>query len=146
MSQSEHESTGQESPVPAEAAAVAGQEPAAQESAAQESAARAAGEPGETAAGPGHEAAAQEPSETTEPSEPSKPAAAPEAEVPSPDPSAPPVPAAPKPSRPTTGDTVVDQALEEFDRVTGEPLDTHIEVGERVHRTLQGRLADIGDE
>ena len=135
MSQSEHESTGQESPVPAETAAVAGQEPAGQESAV-----RASAEPGETGAGPGHEAAAQEPTEPTEP------AAAPEAEVPGPDPSAPPVPAAPKPSRPTTGDTVVDQALEEFDRVTGEPLDTHIEVGERVHRTLQGRLADIGDE
>ena len=141
MSQSEHESTGQESPVPAETAAVAGQEPAGQESAA-----RAAAEPGETAAGPGHEAAAQKPTETTEPSDPTEPAAAPEAEVPGPDPSAPPLPAAPKPSRPTTGDTVVDQALEEFDRVTGEPLDTHIEVGERVHSTLQGRLADIGDE
>ncbi|HEX8972818.1 MAG: hypothetical protein ACXVYY_01790 [Oryzihumus sp.] len=41
---------------------------------------------------------------------------------------------------------VVDAVLDEFDRVTGEPLDAHVEVGEKVHRTLQARLADLGDE
>lgn len=45
-----------------------------------------------------------------------------------------------------TGDVVVDAVLDEFDRVTGEPLDAHVEVGEKVHRTLQARLADLGDE
>ena len=45
-----------------------------------------------------------------------------------------------------TGDAVVDAVLDEFDRVTGEPLDAHVEVGEKVHRTLQARLADLGDE
>ena len=49
-------------------------------------------------------------------------------------------------TREPTGDVVVDGALEEFDRVTGEPLDAHVEVGEKVHRTLQARLADLGDE
>ena len=49
-------------------------------------------------------------------------------------------------TREPTGDVVVDAVLEEFDRVTGEPLDAHVEVGEKVHRTLQARLADLGDE
>ncbi|MGN6635399.1 MAG: hypothetical protein ACTHJ6_08050 [Oryzihumus sp.] len=49
-------------------------------------------------------------------------------------------------TREPTGDVVVDAVLDEFDRVTGEPLDAHVEVGEKVHRTLQARLADLGDE
>lgn len=49
------------------------------------------------------------------------------------------------PVRETTGDPVVDEVLQQFDRVTGAPLDTHIEVGERVHQSLHGRLSDIGD-
>lgn len=45
----------------------------------------------------------------------------------------------------STGDDVVDAALEQFDRVTGEPLATHIEAAEKVQDTLQSRLADLGD-
>lgn len=48
--------------------------------------------------------------------------------------------------RPLTGDDAVDEALGQLDQVDGEPLDTQIEVGERVHRVLQGRLADLGKE
>ena len=46
--------------------------------------------------------------------------------------------------RPVTGDDAVDAVLEELDAVTDEPLDRQIEVGERVHRVLQGRLTDLG--
>jgi hypothetical protein len=53
---------------------------------------------------------------------------------------------APKPGRITTGDAVVDRALDDLDNVSGQPLDRHIEVGQQVHRTLQARLADIGRE
>ena len=49
-------------------------------------------------------------------------------------------------SRNRTGDAVVDGALDELDALPGQPLDRHIEVGQRVHRTLQARLADIGRE
>ena len=45
-----------------------------------------------------------------------------------------------------TGDAVVDRALDDLDALPGQPLDRHIEVGQRVHRTLQARLADIGRE
>ena len=51
---------------------------------------------------------------------------------------------APGISRQLTGDDAVDEVLKQFDAVTDEPLDTQIEVGERVHRVLQGRLADLG--
>ena len=47
-------------------------------------------------------------------------------------------------TRPVTGDDAVDAVLEQFDAVADEPLDTQIEVGERVHRVLQGRLTDLG--
>jgi len=50
-----------------------------------------------------------------------------------------------QPRRPT-GDAAVDAALGELDAVTDEPLDIQIEVGERVQRVLQGRLADLGKE
>jgi hypothetical protein len=44
------------------------------------------------------------------------------------------------------GDDAVDEVLEQFDAVAGETLDAQIEVGERVHRVLQGRLVDLGKE
>ena len=50
-----------------------------------------------------------------------------------------------QPRRPT-GDAAVDAALGELDAVKDEPLDTQIEVGERVQRVLQGRLGDLGKE
>jgi hypothetical protein len=50
--------------------------------------------------------------------------------------------AAPEP----TGDDAVDAALRQLDGATDEPLDVQIEVAERVHRVLQGRLADLGQE
>jgi len=53
---------------------------------------------------------------------------------------------APDVSRRPTGDPAVDEALGQLDAVTDEPLDTQIEVGERVHQVLQGRLVDLGQE
>jgi hypothetical protein len=50
-----------------------------------------------------------------------------------------------EPRRPT-GDAAVDEALEALEAVTHEPLDTQIEVGERVQRVLRGRLDDLGKE
>ena len=49
-------------------------------------------------------------------------------------------------ARQPTGDHAVDEVLGQLDNVTDEPLDIQIEVGERVHRVLQGRLADLGQE
>ncbi len=49
-------------------------------------------------------------------------------------------------ARQPTGDDAVDQVLEQFDAVADEPLDTQIDAGEQVHRVLQGRLADLGQE
>jgi hypothetical protein len=46
----------------------------------------------------------------------------------------------------STGDNAVDAALRQLDTATDEPLDIQIEVSERVHRVLQGRLADLGRE
>ena len=48
--------------------------------------------------------------------------------------------------RQPTGDDAVDEALGALAAVTQEPLDTQIEVGERVQRVLQGRLVDLGKE
>jgi hypothetical protein len=45
---------------------------------------------------------------------------------------------------PATGDEDLDQVLAELDGLEEEPLDRHIEVGEAVHRALQGRLGDLG--
>ncbi len=45
-----------------------------------------------------------------------------------------------------TGDAAVDEVLGRLDAVTDQPLDTQIEVGEQVHRVLQGRLVDLGKE
>jgi hypothetical protein len=53
---------------------------------------------------------------------------------------------APHPARESTGDAAVDEVLGQLEEVTDEPLDSQIEVGERVHRVLQARLADLGKE
>jgi len=45
-----------------------------------------------------------------------------------------------------TGDAAVDAVLGQLDTVTEEPLDSQIEAGEEVHRVLQDRLADLGQE
>ena len=44
---------------------------------------------------------------------------------------------------PTTGDDAVDTALAALEDVVDEPLETRLAVLERVHRTLQDRLADV---
>ena len=49
-------------------------------------------------------------------------------------------------ARQPTGDHAVDEGLGLLDVATDEPLDIQIEVGERVHRVLQARLADLGQE
>ena len=49
-------------------------------------------------------------------------------------------------TRRPTGDDAVDEVLGRFDAVAGETLDAQIEVGEQVHRVLQGRLVDLGKE
>jgi hypothetical protein len=49
-------------------------------------------------------------------------------------------------ARQPTGDDAVDRVLEQFDAVADEPLDSQIDAGEQVHRVLQGRLADLGQE
>jgi hypothetical protein len=49
-------------------------------------------------------------------------------------------------ARQPTGDNAVDDVLAQLDAVTDEPLDSQIQVGEQVHRVLQGRLADLGKE
>ena len=50
------------------------------------------------------------------------------------------------PRRRPTGDDTVDEALMALEALSDEPLDTQIEVGERVQRVLQGRLVDLGKE
>jgi hypothetical protein len=45
-----------------------------------------------------------------------------------------------------TGDHAVDDALRKLDDMTDEPLDVQIEVSQRVHEILQGRLADLDQE
>jgi hypothetical protein len=44
---------------------------------------------------------------------------------------------------PATGDPSVDAALAALEGVLEEPLETRLAVLERVHRTLQDRLADV---
>jgi hypothetical protein len=46
---------------------------------------------------------------------------------------------------PGTGDRAVDEVLAELAGVDGEPLEVRLGVLERVHRTLQDRLADDGE-
>jgi hypothetical protein len=45
---------------------------------------------------------------------------------------------------PSTGDEDIDTVLAELAGIEQEPLGRHIEVGEAVHRVLQGRLGDLG--
>jgi hypothetical protein len=45
---------------------------------------------------------------------------------------------------PETGDADIDTALVELAAVLDDPVERHIEVGERVHQVLQGRLGDLG--
>jgi hypothetical protein len=46
---------------------------------------------------------------------------------------------------PVTGDKAVDEAAAALAGVAGEPLEVRLGVLERVHRTLQDRLADVGE-
>lgn len=45
---------------------------------------------------------------------------------------------------PQTGDAEIDTVLDELAAVLDDPLERHIEVGERVHEVLRGRLGDLG--
>jgi len=45
----------------------------------------------------------------------------------------------------TTGDIVIDAALQDLAAVEGTDLDGQIEAAEALQRTLQGRLADLGE-
>lgn len=44
-----------------------------------------------------------------------------------------------------TGDIVIDAALRDLTQVPSEDLDAHIEAAESLQRTLQGRLANLGE-
>lgn len=46
---------------------------------------------------------------------------------------------------PLTGDDAVDEATAALAGVADEPLEVRLGVLERVHRTLQDRLADVGE-
>lgn len=45
-----------------------------------------------------------------------------------------------------TGDIVIDAALQDLRDAPADDLDAQLEAGGRVHRTLQARLSDLGDE
>lgn len=47
--------------------------------------------------------------------------------------------------RVATGDLVVDAAVTDLAALDGADLDGHIEAAEALHRTLQARLADLGE-
>ena len=47
---------------------------------------------------------------------------------------------------PRTGDTAIDAATTQLEQSASGSLDDQIEAGETVHRTLQGRLSDLGGE
>jgi hypothetical protein len=47
-------------------------------------------------------------------------------------------------TRPRTGDIVIDAALTDLAVADAGDLDAILDRGEAVHRTLQGRLADLG--
>lgn len=44
-----------------------------------------------------------------------------------------------------TGDIVIDAALRDLDAVDAADLDGHVEAAEALQRTLQGRLANLGE-
>lgn len=69
------------------------------------------------------------------------PAAAPNP-VPGPKPAPPGAPSSDGP----TGDAQVDAALADLDGAAPDDLDAQIEAGQRVHRTLQSRLSDLGGQ
>ncbi|NLJ52821.1 MAG: hypothetical protein GX344_01615 [Intrasporangiaceae bacterium] len=53
---------------------------------------------------------------------------------------------APGPDLPVeTGDIVIDAALRDLDAVDVADLDGHVEAAEALQRTLQGRLANLGE-
>ena len=54
-------------------------------------------------------------------------------------------PAAPPDEVLGTGDLVIDAALRDLASVDAADLDGHIEAAEALQRTLQGRLADLGE-
>jgi hypothetical protein len=45
---------------------------------------------------------------------------------------------------PETGDIVIDAALRDLADTAADDLDGQLATGEAVHRTLQGRLGDLG--
>ena len=47
---------------------------------------------------------------------------------------------------PKTGDASIDAALAALEDSAAGPLDEQVAAGEAVHRTLQGRLADLGGD
>ena len=47
-------------------------------------------------------------------------------------------------AHPETGDLVIDSALRDLAATDDDDLDAQIEAGERVQRTLQSRLGDLG--
>lgn len=69
---------------------------------------------------------------------------------PTPGPSSTPSPRPAPPGAPTgdgpTGDAQVDAALAELEGAAPDDLDAQIEAGQRVHRTLQSRLSDLGGQ
>ncbi len=55
------------------------------------------------------------------------------------------LPSEPPSEPPVTGDGAVDEILAALAGADGEPLEVRLGVLERVHRTLQDRLADTGE-
>ena len=74
----------------------------------------------------------------------------PEAGAPTPTPTPTPPPKPAPPGAPSsdgpTGDAQIDAALAELDAAAPDDLDAQIEAGQRVHRTLQSRLSDLGGQ
>jgi DNA polymerase-3 subunit gamma/tau len=70
--------------------------------------------------------------------------------VPTPRPAPTPSPKPAPPGAPSgdgpTGDAQIDAALAELDTAAPDDLDAQIEAGQRVHRTLQSRLSDLGGQ
>ena len=46
----------------------------------------------------------------------------------------------------STGDIVIDSALQDLRDAPADDLDAQVEAGRRVHQTLQGRLSHLGGE
>ena len=68
--------------------------------------------------------------------------------VPGPRPSAPGAPGAPGAPRADgpTGDAQIDASIADLESAAPDDLDAQIEAGQRVHRTLQSRLSDLGGQ